>query len=65
MADRFLASVANAVVACASIAAEREADASIEQPRVFGLPLHFAILSITLFIPLFCAVVARIGRIVR
>jgi hypothetical protein len=65
MAACFVASVANAVLACASIAAEREADAWSAHPRVFGLPLPLAILSITLVIPLFCTVVARVGRIVR
>ena len=65
MADCSLASMVEAVLACASITAEREADASSAQPRVFGLPLPFAILSVTFVIPLFCAVVARVGRIVR
>jgi hypothetical protein len=65
MTDCFFALMGNALLACASIATEREADASSAHPRVLGLPLPLAILSITLVIPLFCAVVARVGRIVR
>jgi hypothetical protein len=45
MTDCFFALMGNALLACASIATEREADASSAHPRVLGLPLPLAILS--------------------
>lgn len=55
----FLESLAGTFLACAGM------DDASPLPRVLGLPLPLAILSVILVVPLFWAITAKIGSSIR